>query len=136
MKILTSKTFLRSISQISVLLGLALLLSQSLTAQPTGKKIIADWPLLQQVDQLENQSSMFDCVEDQTVCTQTAFVGEKVVSNFCLPLGETLLLESDLILYSYGDVEINGDILGKAITQSNDDGQHLVIRSNTRIILR
>lgn len=49
------------------------------------------------------------------------------VKKLIVPFGENLILEEDYVVYSEGDVRIDGNIFGKSIVQSNRSGQNLVI---------
>ncbi len=53
--------------------------------------------------------------------------GLQQVKNWTVPKGKTLVLEEDYTVYSEGDVQIDGNILGKSILQSNAPGQNLII---------
>ncbi|WP_421795696.1 hypothetical protein [Haliscomenobacter sp.] len=50
-----------------------------------------------------------------------------VVKKLIVPFGENLILEEDYVVYSEGDVRIDGNIFGKSIVQSNRSGQNLII---------
>ena len=58
-----------------------------------------------------------------------------IVKDFKLPFGQTLVLDQDLQIFSRGDVSIDGDIIGKAISQSNASGQNLIICAEGTIVL-
>lgn len=50
-----------------------------------------------------------------------------------VPTNQNLVLEKDLLVFSEGDVQIDGNILGKNQLNHNSDGQNLIICSNGTI---
>ena len=62
--------------------------------------------------------------------------GQFRVSNFQVPQTESLVLKNDLLIWSEGDVTIDGNILGEMIQNSNRNGQSLSIGSSGTIFVR
>lgn len=55
------------------------------------------------------------------------------VKNWHIAVGQELILENDLQIFSEGNVRIDGNILGKSYFNRNSNGQNLIICSNGTI---
>lgn len=75
--------------------------------------------LLQQAYELENHTPLHSAVLR--------------VKNWHIAAGENLTLENDLQIFSEGNVQIDGNILGKPAVNQNSNGQNLIICSNGTI---
>jgi len=62
--------------------------------------------------------------------------GQFRVATFQLPQNESLVLKSDLLIWSEGDVTIDGNILGEVLQHSNHAGQDLIIGAAGTIFIR
>ncbi|MEY4905869.1 MAG: hypothetical protein RLZZ292_3684 [Bacteroidota bacterium] len=78
---------------------------------------------------------------DKSHCTEKSHTaiakgGTHVVPYFSVEKGEDFILQNDLMLWSESDIVIDGNILGKAIENSNQNGQNLIIAAAGTIYLR
>lgn len=65
--------------------------------------------------------------------SKSSSTGVQRVNSWHVPTDQNLVLEKDLLVFSKGDVRIDGNILGKSQLNHNSDGQNLIICSNGTI---
>ncbi len=78
----------------------------------------------------------YDTPCDSPTKTDLSNGGQFRVPNFQVPKTESLVLKNDLLIWSEGDVTIDGSILGEMIRNSNRNGQNLSVGSGGTIFVR